>query len=110
MAQVYKGAGTKVAKMEGIQPLLDAAAAKIKAAAASNITSSSGASTGAYASSLEVRKVRGKKGVMDRLVVANDPGATAIEYGHLEGGKDGGGTWVPGKFPLTRAIGMGGAG
>lgn len=104
MAQVFKGAGTKVAKLPGIQPLLDKQAARIKAAAASNISSSSARSTGAYASSLEVRKVRGKKGVMDRLVVANDPGAIHIEYGHLEGGEDGAPTWVPGKFPLTRAI------
>lgn len=108
MAQVYKGAGTKVAKLPGIQPLLDKAAARIKAAAVSNISSTSAGSTGAYASSLEVRKVRGKKGVMDRLVVANDSGAIHIEYGHLEGGQGGSPTWVPGKFPLTNAIRMGG--
>lgn len=104
MATVHRGAGTRVAKLPGIQPLLDAAAVKIKSAAAANVSASSGASTGAYASSLEIRKVRGKKGVMDRLVVANDPGAVHIEYGHLEGGEGGHPTWVPGKFPLTRAI------
>ena len=108
MAQVFKGAGTKVAKLPGIQPLLDKAATRIKAAAASNISSSSAGSTGAYASNLEVRKVRGKKGVMDRLVVANDPGALSIEYGHLQGDPGGSPTWVPGKFPLTNAIRMGG--
>lgn len=104
MAQVYAGAGVKIAKLPGVQPLLDKAAVEIKARAAANIMSSSKEPTGHYASSLEVRHVPGKRGVQDRLVVANDPGALAIEYGHLEAG-EGGASWVPGKFPLTRAVG-----
>lgn len=105
MAQVFKGVGTKIAKLEGIQPLLDNAAAQIKTRAAANIAASSAEPTGRYAASLEVRAVRGRKGVRDRLVTANDPGAVHIEYGHLERTEDGGAKWVPGKFPLTRAIG-----
>lgn len=104
MATVFGGVGAKIARLPGIQPLLDTAAAGIKARAVANIMSSSKEPTGAYASSLEVRSVPGKKGVRDRLVVANDPGALAIEYGHLEAGEDGA-SWVPGKFPLTRAVG-----
>lgn len=104
MAAVFGGVGAKIARLPGIQPLLDMAAAGIKARAVANIMSSSKEPTGHYASSLEVRSVPGKKGVRDRLVVANDPGALAIEYGHLEVGEDGA-SWVPGKFPLTRAVG-----
>lgn len=105
MAQVYKGAGTKVAKLPGIQPLLDTAAAGIltraQAQAAGHVE------TGRYLESLEVIPTRGKRGVIDRLVIAKDPASAIIEYGHLETGKGGGATWVPGQFILTRAIGGG---
>lgn len=101
MAQVFKGAGTKVAKLPGIQPLLDAAASAILARAAANAAAHM--DTGSYASSLRVHTVPGKKGVMDRLVVAEDPAAVHIEYGHLSGGKTP--QWVPGQFILTKSIG-----
>ena len=106
MAQVFKGAGTKIAKLPGIQPELDAAAAKIKARAAAAIASSAQNPTGSYAASLKVIPARGRNGVRDRLVVADDPAAVHIEYGHLARGANGG-TWVPGEFPLTRAVGGG---
>lgn len=107
MATVFKSAGTRVAKLPGIQPLLDSVALGIKGRAAANISGSSEHASGAYASSLEVRSVPGRKGVRDRLVVANDEAAVHIEYGHLAGGEGGSPTWVPGKYPLTRAIGGG---
>lgn len=100
MAKVYKGAGTSVAKLDGIQPLLDAAAAEILARATS--LAASHTATGRYVSSLKVQPTPGKKGVTDRLVVAGDTAAVHIEYGHLQGDEHP--TWVPGQYILTKAI------
>jgi hypothetical protein len=47
--------------------------------------------------------VPGKRGVVDRLVYADDPGAIAIEFGHLAQGKRGA-TWVPGQRILLNAL------
>lgn len=98
MAQVFAGVGTKLAKLPGLQPELDKAAGSIlnraKAHAAGRTDS------GAYMSSLKVKAVPGKKGVKDREVYSDDPGAIPIEFGHIsEGGK-----WVPGQRILLRAV------
>lgn len=98
MAQVYKGAGTKIAKLPGVQPVLQAAAEELKAKAAA--LAAEHVETGAYASSLEVRTVPGKKGVKDRLVIADDPASAIIEFGHLTKK----GTWVEGQYILSRAL------
>ena len=103
MAKVYKGAGTKVARLPGIQPELDVAAMKVmlraKAEAAASIR------TGHYESSFEIKRVPGKRGVTDRLVVNNDEGSVAIEYGHVTpASRRSPGRFVPGKFILTRAV------
>lgn len=98
MATVFKGVGTKIAKLQGLQPELDKAAATILARAKGH--ASSRADSGAYMSSLGVRPVAGKKGVKDREVYSDDPGSVPIEFGHIsEGGK-----WVPGQRILLRAL------
>lgn len=101
MALVFKGAGTKVAKLPGIQPLLQAEAVAIMAAA--KALASAHKDTGAYSASLQIKTVPGRKGVKDRLVLANDKAAVHIEYGHLQVPKSGKPVWVPGQFILTRA-------
>lgn len=98
MAQVYKGAGTKVAKLPGIQPELDKAARTIlnraKGLAARR------ADSGRYLRSLNAVTVPGKKGVKDRLVYSSDPGAIPIEFGHISRS----GKWVPGQRILLSAL------
>ena len=99
MAQVYKGSGTKVAKMAGVQPALDAAAAKVLARA--KTLAAGHVDTGAYVESLGVEKTPGKKGVVDRLVYSDDPAAAHIEYGYITRGKPP--RYVRGQFILTKA-------
>ena len=101
MAQIFKNAGTKIARLPGVQPTLDAAAAKILANATA--LASAHIKTTSYVNSLKVQPARGRSGVMDRLVIATDPAAVHIEYGHLQRSKTGG-TWVPGQYILTRSI------
>lgn len=77
--------------------------------------------TGAYINKLRTVKVPGEKGtgrsVMDRLVVADDPAAAAIEFGHIAR-VDGGvitrvgarrvqwqrGTYVPGLHIMAKGL------
>lgn len=99
MAKVYKGTGLKVAKLPGMQPALDGAARTV-------LTTAKGLAarhreTGAFMRSLSAAPVPGEKGVLDRIIFSDDPGAAAIEYGHLQDGDPP--QWVPGKFILTRA-------
>lgn len=98
MATVFKGVGTKLAKLPGIQPELDTAAAAILARAQSHASSRS--DSGAYMSSLGVGVVAGKKGVKDREVYSDDPGAIPIEFGHISAAEK----WVPGQRILLRAL------
>lgn len=66
--------------------------------------------TGAFYESWEVRRARGESGtgtrVTDRVVVSTDPGALAINYGHLAKpkGDGGGGEFVEGKHVVEKAI------
>lgn len=98
MAQVFAGAGTKVAKLPGVQPELDKAARSIlnraKGLAARR------ADSGAYLRSLNAMAVPGKKGVTDRIVYSSDPGSIPIEFGHVSKS----GQWVPGQRILLRAL------
>lgn len=102
MAKVHKGAGTKVAKLPEVQPHLDAAANLIRTRAAARAAGSM--RTGAYSRAFKVRKVRGKKGVIDRLVENDHPDSFAIEHGHWSD-SDKNPTWVPGRRDLWNAIG-----
>lgn len=98
MATVYKGVGTKIARLPGVQPVLQTAADEIRAKAVA--LAGGHTDTGAYVSSLTVKTVPGKKGVRDRLIIADDPASTPIEFGHLTKS----GTWVEGQYILTRAL------
>ena len=101
MANVYKGTGVKIARLPGIQPELDKAAAVIlaraKAGAARHVD------TSLYLNSLKVGTTPGKSGVVDREVYSDDPGAIAIEFGHLATGKRGV-SWVAGHRVLLNAV------
>lgn len=83
--------------------ILDVEAEKVKARAAANVHTD----TGDYARHLEVKKelAPGASTVHDRIVVASDPAAEAIEFGHRtrQGKKHGPVNWVPGQFPMTKA-------
>ena len=103
MAEVYTGAGTKIAKLPGLQPVLPSTAESIKVKAEAN--AGAHRRTGKYSSAFEVKSVPGKKGVRDRLVENTHPASAIIEYGHFAEKKDGSlGEWVPGQFNLTRAV------
>ncbi len=103
MATVYSGVGTKMAKLPGVQPLLEEGAQKIKAKAEANAAAHR--KTGRYSGAFRVRAVPGKKGVVDRIVENTHPAANAIEFGHRAVGRDGEpGRFVPGQFNLTRAL------
>lgn len=101
MATVYAGTGTKIARLPGIQPELDKAAAQVLARAKG--LASQHVKSAAYMNSLQMGTTPGAAGVIDREVYSDDPGAVAIEFGHLARGK-GGGTWVPGHRVLLNAL------
>lgn len=96
-------AGAILARMPGVQPLLDKGAEKIRAKAEANAKKHF--RTGRYSGAFAVRAVPGEKGVTDRVVENTFPQANAIEFGHFADGKDGApGKFVPGQFNLTRAV------
>lgn len=101
MAKVYGGTGIKIAKLSGVQPELDSAASSILARAKAG--ASRHVDTTHYLQSLKTRPTPGKRGVVDREVYSDDPGAVAIEFGHLASGKHGA-TWVPGQRILLNAL------
>lgn len=80
MAQVYRDAGIEAAKIAGESSVMDGVARAIAARARANALAR-GDST--FASSIEVRKVRGRRGVSDREIVATDPLAVPKELGHV---------------------------
>lgn len=103
MAWVDPDAGAMLARMPGVQPLLDAGAETIRARAEANAKERF--RTGRYSGAFAVRAVPGEKGVTDRVVENTFPQANAIEFGHFADGKDGApGRFVPGQFNLTRAV------
>lgn len=93
MAIVYANTNKRIAKMAGLQPVIQSAAEGIKAKAAANAARH--VDTGNYLGSLSIVK-RG----IDREVVADDPASTIIELGHLTKS----GTWVPGQHILMGAV------
>lgn len=96
MAQVFKTAPVKAAKIAGLDPEMDAAAARFEAVLQAEIAKFS--KTGDFARSIKTRSISGKKGVRDRLVYSTDPGALSIEFGHMEGD-----THVKGNFAFHNA-------
>lgn len=103
MAQVYKGTGTKIAKMVGETTAMDTAAQKVKALAVANAARHR--KTGEYSGNFQTGRIRGKKGVTDREVYNDHPASGAIEFGHFAENRDGSlGKFVPGQFNLIRAL------
>lgn len=101
MAEVFKHVGVEVARMCGNDPIMDEVAHRILAAAIRRATAHR--LTGEYLSKLSVKNVPGKKGVRDRIVVANDPAAYSIEWGHTVTRKDGSSYWLEGQHILGGA-------
>lgn len=80
MSTVNASAAIDAAQLAGESVVMDEVANKLAALARAEASASSGHD---FASSIEVQRVRGKRGVTDRLVVATDPLAAAIELGHV---------------------------
>lgn len=106
---VSRRAGIISAQIAGESSAMDGAALAVKGAA--RTVAMRHRKTGNYINQLMIVSVPGERGtgrtVRDRLVVADDPGAAAIEWGHLirhEGSRRV--TWVPGQHIMTTAKGM----
>lgn len=104
MAKVYKGTGTKIARMAGNHVVMDEAAEKIRARAAANAAAHR--DTGAYSGNFKTKRVKARSGsVTDRMVYNDHPAAYAIEKGHWAKNAAGElGEFVPGQFNLTKAV------
>lgn len=103
MATVYKGTGTRIARMAGRDAVMDVAAEKVRARAAANAAVHR--ETGEYSGNFKVKSVRAKAGgVKDRMVYNDHPAAFAIEFGHVARTTRGPARFVPGQFNLTRAV------
>lgn len=96
MAQVFKGSGIEAAKIAGLSSEMDAAADELAARARSNA-----AGHGSLSSRISTRKIRGPKGVSDRLVELEHPEAAFIEFGHVNARN---GEWVKGLRVMRDAI------
>lgn len=93
-SSIHKDASVIAARLAGESPVMDAAAEKL----AGRIRTAAGAEadTGAFARSIKTARSKGKKGVTDRVVYSDDPGAISIEHGHVQGS-----SYVPGKHIFT---------
>lgn len=96
MVSLNRGVSTEAARMIGesaeFDRAMEARRDRIKALAPHR--------TGAFADSIKMERAPGKSGVTDRVIYSDDPGALAIEFGHVT--KDG--NPVPGHFPFSRGI------
>lgn len=106
---IIRRAGIITAQIAGESSAMDGAALAVKLAA--KTVAMRHRNTGNYINNLQVVSVPGERGtgrtVRDRLVVADDPGAAAIEWGHLVRHKNSRRvTWVPGQGIMTTAKGM----
>ena len=105
VAEVYANAGIDAARIAGEDPEMDRVANKLAALIKAEARGHR-ASGREFADSIVVRKVRGRRGVTDREVVATDPLAAAKEFGHVirntADGPDLG--YVRGMFTMARAI------
>lgn len=108
-AFVNKDAGTHAAIIAGHSRQMDDAANR----GLRTVRSVAGAHrhTGAYIDKLSVITAPGISGngrrVSDRLIVSDDPGSPAIEYGHMVRHKHARRvSWVPGQHIMGRALKM----
>jgi len=101
---VNRRTGVEVAKIVGLSREMDVVADKVLDAA--QMLAARHRQTGSYMESMKIEKVKGKRGVVDRLIVATDPQSISIEYGHVaEVGEDfiGPPRWVPGQHIMGGA-------
>lgn len=105
MAKIYMATGTRIARMASESTVLDQAAMEVRQKA--EAIAKQHVRTGKYSGNFRVGTAPGTNGVIDRYVYNDHPAALFVEYGHFAHRKDGAeGQWVPGKFPLLRAIGQ----
>lgn len=103
MAQVYKSAGIAAARVAGEMPEMDSAMNEVEGAVRAEAARHS--RTGAFARSIRSGRVKGKKGVTDRLVWSEDSAAWSIEFGHLAGKRGSPNRRpVPGKHVFANAV------
>ena len=96
MVSLNRGVSTEAARMIGDSAEFDSVMEQRK----NRIRSLAPSRTGAFRDSIQMRKVPGKNGVVDREIYSDDPGALSIEFGHVT--RDG--TPVHGHFPFSRGI------
>ena len=88
MADVYPIAGITAAKIAGDSAEMDIVSAGLAGLARAEAAKHN--DSGKFSGSIRVRKVRGKRGVNDRLIEATDPLAAVKEFGHaVQNEKDG---------------------
>lgn len=97
MAKVNKNAGVLAARVAGEMAEMDAAMRRVRGAVEAE--ASKHRDTGAFQSSIESGRVRGRSGVTDRAVWTDAEDAWPIEFGHTTER----GTEVPGKFIFSNA-------
>lgn len=105
VAEVYPTAGIDAARIAGEDPEMDRVANLLKGLIATEARGHR-ASGHVFAESLVVRRVRGRRGVTDREVVATDPLAAPKEFGHVIRNEADGPVlgYVRGMFTMARAI------
>jgi hypothetical protein len=105
VAEVYADVGIDAARIGGEDPEMDRVANKLAALVKAEARGHR-ASGRVFAASVIVQRVRGRRGVTERAVVATDPLAAAKEFGHVirnqaDGPELG---YVRGMFTMARAI------
>jgi hypothetical protein len=106
MAQVYKVAGILAARIAGEDPAMDAAASAV--ADAARALAASHNVTGEYLNGIGTDRIRGKRGVTDRIAYVDHEAAASIEFGHEQGfrkGFVGPGRYVEGLHIFGQAAG-----
>lgn len=98
MAQVFRSAAIDAARIVGESRELTTAAEEVAVEVRSRAAAT--ADTGRFASSIDVATDAGPRGVLDRVVVSDDPGAIAIEYGWTTPA----GRRVPGQHAFTDTL------
>lgn len=103
MSTVNASAGILAAQVAGDDSEMDRVAHELAGLARAEAAAVAGS---AFANSIEVQKVRGPRGVSDRLVVATDPLAAAKELGHVVRNESGGPVlgYVRGLHPMGKAL------
>ena len=107
MAYVSENVRVQAAIIAGRSPEMDAAAGRVQSIAIG--IAAQHRLTGAYIHNFSIHTVPGEKGtgrmVDDRLVVNDDPGAAAIEWGYIRRFKNSRRVqYVPGQKIMTQAV------